>query len=396
MSSDRALPWPSILLAAASCIAIIVSGASWWLAIAVFLVWIASFLLILGEPPETRRDEEKTAFSSANMGELVEYSGTPVLVTEKGRITVANRAARKLLGKHILGQDMRVALRHPKAVKLLESNKSGFAQIRGLARRRDVWRLNKQLLSNGISVIELLNNTAEVDIGRAHTDFVANASHELRTPLASIIGYVETIQDEDEDLNLQTKRKFLDTILADSKRLQSLVSDLMSLSRIEAEKHEQPTERIALSELIERSSREVAGLDRIPRLNFKIEKDLVVSGDQRQLEQLIRNLVDNALKYGEADKPITISLAEGENGEACFAVQDQGEGIPAEHIPHLTRRFYRTDPGRSRASGGTGLGLAIVKHIVERHRGRLDISSEQGQGTCFTVRIPIADHKGPE
>jgi len=393
MSSDRALPWPSILLAAASAIAIIVSGGGWWLAIAVFVIWLGSFWLIIGEPPETLREDKQTVFSSANMGELVEYSGTPVLVTENGRITVANRAARKLLGKHILGQDMRVALRHPKAIKLLESNKSGFAQIRGLARRRDVWRLNKQLLSNGISVIELLNNTAEVDIGRAHTDFVANASHELRTPLASIIGYVETIQDEDDGLDPQTKRKFLDTILADSKRLQSLVSDLMSLSRIEAEKHEQPTERLVLGELIERSSREVAGLERIPRLEFEIEQGLEISGDERQIEQLVRNLVDNALKYGANNRPVTISLSETENAEACFTVQDQGDGIAEEHIPHLTRRFYRTDPGRSRASGGTGLGLAIVKHIVERHRGRLDISSERGQGTCFTVRIPLAESK---
>ena len=111
-------------------------------------------------------------------------------------------------------------------------------------------------------------------------------------------------------------------------------------------------------------------------------------GDTQQLEQLVRNLVDNALKYGRPDSPVVLRLTESALGEAKLEVVDQGEGIEPEHLPHLTRRFYRTDPGRSRMSGGTGLGLAIVKHIVERHHGRLDIESEVGQGTTVTVRIP--------
>lgn len=323
------------------------------------------------------------------MGELVEYSGTPVLITEHGRISSANRAARKLLGKHIIGQDMRVGLRHPSAIKLLESDKSGFVQIRNLVRRLDVWRLNKQQLSNGLSVLELLNQTAEVDIGRAHTDFVANASHELRTPLASIIGYVETIRDGGDSLKPEMRNKFLDTILTEGHRLQSLVSDLMSLSRIEAEKHEQPDEPVDLAELARRSAQDVAGLDRSQRIRIEGDNKVLVPGDTRQLEQLVRNLVDNALKYGDPEEPVTIIINRGDKDDAVLTVSDKGEGIAAEHIPHLTRRFYRTDPGRSRASGGTGLGLAIVKHIVERHRGRLDISSVLGQGTTFTVRIPM-------
>jgi two-component system phosphate regulon sensor histidine kinase PhoR len=115
-----------------------------------------------------------------------------------------------------------------------------------------------------------------------------------------------------------------------------------------------------------------------------------VLGDAQQLEQVVRNLVDNALKYGASDTPVTVSLDLAQGDLARIVVADQGEGIAAEHIPHLTRRFYRTDPGRSRASGGTGLGLAIVKHIVERHRGRLDITSEVGKGTRVMVRIPLA------
>jgi len=105
----------------------------------------------------------------------------------------------------------------------------------------------------------------------------------------------------------------------------------------------------------------------------------------------VRNLVDNALKYGAPDTPVAVTLDLAQGDLARIAVEDQGEGIAPEQIPHLTRRFYRTDPGRSRASGGTGLGLAIVKHIVERHRGRLDITSEVGKGTRVVVRIPLAE-----
>jgi two-component system phosphate regulon sensor histidine kinase PhoR len=243
-------------------------------------------------------------------------------------------------------------------------------------------------MGGGVAVIELINQTAEADISRAHTDFVANASHELRTPLASIIGYVETLQDDDAALDPPTAKKFLDTIHREAKRLQNLVSDLMSLSRVEAEKHDQPVDKVALRPLVERAARDAAGQNRLERLDLQMEKDLTIRGDAQQLEQLVRNLVDNALKYGAEESKVTVVLEAGPAGEVNLSVIDRGEGIAPEHLPHLTRRFYRTDPGRSRASGGTGLGLAIVKHIVERHRGRLDIRSKVSQGTTVSVRFP--------
>jgi two-component system, OmpR family, phosphate regulon sensor histidine kinase PhoR len=123
---------------------------------------------------------------------------------------------------------------------------------------------------------------------------------------------------------------------------------------------------------------------------LECEQDFVVEADWRQIEQLVRNLVDNGMKYGGEAESVVVTLDEAPGGDARLAVRDFGEGIAPEHVPHLTRRFYRTDPGRSRASGGTGLGLAIVKHIVERHRGRLDIASEVGEGTLVTVRLPVA------
>jgi two-component system phosphate regulon sensor histidine kinase PhoR len=127
----------------------------------------------------------------------------------------------------------------------------------------------------------------------------------------------------------------------------------------------------------------------------KPEARVTVAGEANQLEQLLRNLIDNALKYGESSSPVTISLAIENGDTARLCVADQGPGIPAEHLPHLTRRFYRTDPGRSRAAGGTGLGLAIVKHIVERHRGKLDIESASGEGARFIIRLPLLAESAP-
>lgn len=152
-----------------------------------------------------------------------------------------------------------------------------------------------------------------------------------------------------------------------------------------------PSERIDLLSLVERAARDAAGPNRADRLELTLDAEPTVLGDLQQLEQVVRNLVDNALKYGAPDTPVQVMLDLAQSDHARIAVVDRGEGIAPEQIPHLTRRFYRTDPGRSRASGGTGLGLAIVKHIVERHRGRLDITSKLGEGTRVVVRIPLAE-----
>jgi two-component system phosphate regulon sensor histidine kinase PhoR len=273
---------------------------------------------------------------------------------------------------------------------LLGRNQGGSVTVQGLTGSRSSWQMTRQPIDGRYWLIELINRTAEADISRAHTDFVANASHELRTPLASIIGYVETLAEEGEKADPERAKKFLETVLREARRLQNLVDDLMSLSRVEAEKHDQPRSKIDLGPLVERAARDGAGPERADRIVLQLpDKAVVVRGDGEQLEQVVRNLVDNALKYGEPGAPVEVSLERGERDMASVQVRDRGEGIAPQHLPHLTRRFYRTDPGRSRAAGGTGLGLAIVKHIVERHRGRLDIESRQGQGTSVTIRMPL-------
>ena len=388
MQTRGTFPWSGATLAIVTSLILASATGQFLLAVAVLLVWIGTLWLAHWSPPEVQRIKEVDSYDTSRLSRLIENSGTPILLTDRNRIIVANHMARKILGHHILEQDARVAFRQPEAIALLDARANGRARIRGLARRRDVWLLNRQQLDDDLAVIELLNQTAEEDISRAHTDFVANASHELRTPLASIIGYVETLLEDGPATKPEMRQKFLGTILGEAKRLQNLVSDLMSLSRVEAEKHDRPQEAVRLKPLVEQAARDAAGIDRVSRLELRLDDVPPVLGDPRQLEQLVRNLVDNALKYGKPDQPVTVELLENAAGEATISVTDRGDGIAPEHIPHLTRRFYRTDPGRSRASGGTGLGLAIVKHIVERHAGRLDIASQRGEGSTFTVRIP--------
>jgi two-component system, OmpR family, phosphate regulon sensor histidine kinase PhoR len=391
MGSGQNIPIAGILLALLTFGAMLSLGVDWVIGLSVLTVWVGSLLVASGRPPEPPKTDVKQPVTIDSIRDLIENSTTPLMITERSTIAMANRAARRMLGPHVVGQDARVALRQPEAISLLNEKRKGEVIVRGLVRRGDIWQINRQQIDERLAMLEFINQTAEADISRAHTDFVANASHELRTPLAAILGYVETLQEGDGKLDTPTAQKFLGIIEREAHRLHALVSDLMSLSRVEAEKHDLPTERIDLASLVERAARDAAGPNRIDRLTLELLAEPCVLGDLQQLEQVVRNLVDNALKYGAADKPVTVTLDLGQADQARIAVVDQGDGIAPEQIPHLTRRFYRTDPGRSRASGGTGLGLAIVKHIVERHRGRLDITSEVGTGTRVVVRIPLAE-----
>jgi two-component system phosphate regulon sensor histidine kinase PhoR len=226
---------------------------------------------------------------------LIEHSGLPMVLLDGDRIIIANAAAREVMGEHLLGQDPRVAFRHPAAVDLLSRPEGGSVTVHGLTGPKSNWQISRQPIDERYSLVELLNRTAEADISRAHTDFVANASHELRTPLASIIGYMETLTDAKTEIDPQRAARFHATVLREARRLQALVSDLMSLSRVEAEKHDQPRELVDLIPLVQQAARDGATPDRQNRLEFLLgEPQLVVRGDRNQLEQLVRNLVENA------------------------------------------------------------------------------------------------------
>lgn len=390
MNRKNPLPIPSLALAGITSAGLWVAGVSAWLALAVLLLWGGSVWLARGEPEIVDERVDRGEVSRDAMRETIEPLGMPVLVLEDARIIMANAAARAALGSHVTGQDARIALRHPEAMRMLGMDDGASVSIPGFTAARSLWQLTRRNIDERRWMIELADRTAEADVGRAHTDFVANASHELRTPLAAIIGYVETLQDA-PPTDAATTERFLGIIHREAKRMSSLVEDLMSLSHVEAEKHDRPTDRIDLSRLCARVVAEVSTLKGKERVVLASALETApILGDSRQLEQLLRNLVDNALKYGDADQPVQVSVGTGPRGTVRLSVTDHGPGIAPQHIPHLTRRFYRTDPGRSRASGGTGLGLAIVKHIVERHRANLDISSTLGEGTTVCVDIPSA------
>jgi two-component system phosphate regulon sensor histidine kinase PhoR len=231
---------------------------------------------------------------------------------------------------------------------------------------------------------------------KMRADFVANASHELRTPLASLIGFIETLRGPAAD-DPAAQQRFLTIMDEQAQRMQRVIADLLSLSRIEMSEHQPPDTAIALPPLLARIAAAMAPMIAAAgtKIALEVPADLpAVAADADQLTQVFSNLLDNAIKYGKRGGSIkfTAGLASGnprfEPGGVVITVADDGQGIAREHIPRLTERFYRVDKGRSRAVGGTGLGLAIVKHVVNRHRGRLFIDSAEGAGTTFTVWLP--------
>ena len=325
--------------------------------------------------------------------EVIEAVAEPLLVISKNRVSRANSAARALLGQHILGEDVRIAIRHPAAAERL-LNPSGAPaaapiHLVGLGARDQRWEMRVRDAADGQRIVHLLDKTGNYAAERMRVDFVANASHELKTPLASLLGYIETLGEDAGD-DPPTRNRFLKIMLDEARRMQRLIEDLISLSRIEAEKYRAPAETVDLAALVGEVREEIAAGDgrRIAEVRLIAETIPPVRGDRAQLSQLLHNIIGNAIKYGRENTPVTIQLDTEKGGMVRLRVADEGEGIPPEHIPRLTERFYRVDSGRSRVMGGTGLGLAIVKHIVERHRGRLDIASTAGEGTTVTILLP--------
>ncbi|MEZ5743965.1 MAG: ATP-binding protein [Sphingomonadaceae bacterium] len=324
------------------------------------------------------------AIEAAN---VLEHLQTPALIVSGGQVTFANRAAEVLLGGHIKGQDVRIAIRDPAAIEVILDERGGSAMVHGLSVGGSVWEVASSVMGPDERLVSLYDRSVQVSTARAHADFVANASHELRTPLATILGYVETLMNPKAGGDEETRGRFLETIRHEAQRMQALVADLMSLSRIEAGKHEAPREKVDLVQVAQEIAGEFQGAPEV--VVESNAESAVISGDRAQIAQVLRNLVDNARKYGKPDGSVAVTIETSQTGWALLAVRDEGEGIEPEHLPRLTERFYRADTSRSRAAGGTGLGLSIVKHIVERHRGRFDITSRQGKGTTASIMLPL-------
>ena len=320
---------------------------------------------------------------------LLDVLDEPALVIKDGIIIAANRAAEALLGSGAQGGDVRLAIRNPKALSHILPGTVGDVEVSGIGGFGRPWILSIRDLSHGRSLVRLLDRSAAAGAEKIRVDFVANARHELRTPLSAILGYAETLADDD-DIDQAMRTKFGRTIRGEARRMQQIIEDLMDLSRIEADRFVAPTDRVAWGEVVRSAAERLMAAVRA-EIQVDTEGDIpMIVGDPAQLAQLADNLLSNAGRDGStgAGGPVRARLERTEGAIQLFVIVS-GQGIAPEHLPRLTERFYRVDAARSRDSGGTGLGLAIVKHIVERHRGTLEIRSIIGEGTTVVVTLPI-------
>ena len=322
---------------------------------------------------------------------LLDAIEEPALLVEQERVDAANAPARALLGERIVGRDIRFVLRHPDALDLILSAKGGERDVTTLGGAERPWTLHARALAGGTQLVRLLDRSAASAAERMRVDFVANASHELRTPLTTLIGYAETLA-EDSPIPDELRARFGSMIHSEARRMLRIIEDLMSLSRIEADRFVAPNETIALDEIaqIAGDNGRALALRRNCSIDLAIQPTGQIAGDFGQLVQLADNLVGNALRYGCSAGGVVTIATDTVDGRAILRVTDRGDGIAPEHLSRITERFYRVDAARSRDSGGTGLGLSIVKHIAERHRARLDIRSVVGRGTDVVVSFPLA------
>jgi two-component system phosphate regulon sensor histidine kinase PhoR len=328
---------------------------------------------------------------------IVETLPDPLIVLGADRAVLRANAA----AQAAYGTDLPAVLRHPVLRTTIDRVlASSAAQNADLLLPVPVPReVNATVfrLAGGRVAAVLSDRTRERALERMRADFVANASHELRTPLASLMGFIDTLRGPAAD-DPPAQARFLAIMAEQAQRMNRLIDDLLSLSRIELTEHQVPTEDVALDELISftAASFEPRVISKGIHMDLQVPENLPgIQGDEDQLGQVLTNLLDNAIKYGREGGTVRVAATAVPPGGrwppragVTISVADDGAGISREHLPRLTERFYRVDKGRSRAVGGTGLGLAIVKHIVNRHRGQLAIESREGEGATFTVWLP--------
>lgn len=347
-------------------------------------------------------------------GDLVRRLPDPALLTDHtGRIVAANEAVEKLFGAVELRKHLASVIRAPQMLTALDQVLAGRGAQRVefplMGAHEQNFEAYVAPIEDGDRVLRstlvVLRDTTKAErVEQMRADFVANASHELRTPLASLTGFIDTLRGHAKE-DPEAQERFLGIMAEQATRMRRLIDDLLSLSRIELNEHVRPAGSVNLGDVVEEVSSALAPQAHAANIQLEIAEPTSlpnVAGDREELFQVVQNLVDNAIKYGRPQTMVTLELGTrrsnpGEPGPSpavYVAVRDRGEGIAREHIPRLTERFYRVDVRRSRAIGGTGLGLAIVKHIVNRHRGRLAIESKLGEGSTFTVYLPLATEVG--
>ncbi len=327
-----------------------------------------------------------------------------VFIGRGERILGANDQALSLLGQKIIGRHFITALRQPTVLDAIEGTlrdatprKTRFLGSDGAQDTSFVVSVSKVETDLGQGALVCFEDVTHLEqAGQMRRDFVANVSHELRTPLTALMGFIETLQGPAKGDPAATER-FLAIMMAEAQRMERLVRDLLSLSRVEAEERVRPTQKVDIKQVIETALHGLGPLAKTAQVSLNTDlpdMPVMIPGDRDQLIQVVTNLTENAIKYGGQGGRVDLSVSITERAPqlrgpgVILSVCDSGPGIDALHIPRLTERFYRIDTHRSREQGGTGLGLAIVKHIVNRHRGRLRIESQPGDGAEFRVILP--------
>lgn len=362
--------------------------------------------------PDARSDVDATGPDGRDRDQerILDALVEPVLLlsTER-RITFLNAAAQEAFGRDLVGRHVTRAVRHPDVLETLDEVMAGRRQARTtvtLNLPAPVTYRVSTLALEGVgrrgadepAAVMSFGDVSHVIRAEAmRSDFVANVSHELRSPLTALTGFIETLGGAARD-DAAARDRFLAIMAEEAARMDRLIGDLLSLSKVEAEERVRPTAPVHLHHVVARTVAMLAPEAQAankPIAFVPTSQTAIVPGDEDQLVQVFQNLVENALKYSRPASPVRVDMGvsarePGFPGPvARVEVVDSGEGVAPEHLPRLTERFYRVDTGRSRALGGTGLGLAIVKHIVNRHRGRLTIRSTVGEGTRVTVQLPV-------
>lgn len=314
-----------------------------------------------------------------------------IMLDDENRIVWCNANAEQQFGldaERDVKQHITHLIRQPDFIRYLGSPHEGTdLRMTGMGRKFHKI-LSVQILPYGdnrkVVISQDVTKLERTDAMRR--DFVANVSHELKTPLTVLAGFLETVREL--PLTEADRARYLEMMEQQSRRMQDIVSDLLVLAHIEADPKPPSDELVDIETLTQHLHDEALGLSGGKhKIHIEIDPTVSLTGSKTEISSAFTNLVSNAVRYTPEGGEIDISWR-AEDGYGVFSVTDNGIGIPAEHIPRLTERFYRVDRSRSRGTGGTGLGLAIVKHVLQRHEARLSIRSHVGRGSNFTVHFP--------
>jgi two-component system phosphate regulon sensor histidine kinase PhoR len=343
-------------------------------------VWDEIFYQLYQMYQRQRKARRKLTSILSRFQESTKALPSPTIVLNQyDEIEWFNPAAKEMFNfksKRDVGQYVVNLIRHPRFAAYLKAKKFKKPLELELGSQKVI--LNITAYGNGQNLLMARDVTRRSQLDAMRRDFIANASHELRTPITVIAGFVETLLEQaGDDIHMP-----LEKIQQQTERMQRILTELLQLAKLESEDHIENPEPVDLKEVLEEIYADALAVDTGNHDIQLTAEALSVEGNREELRMAFSNLVTNAIRYTPEHGKIRIFTRMDENG-TCAGVEDEGVGIAYEHIPRLTERFYRVDPGRSRDQGGTGLGLAIVKHVLDRHRGRLLIQSQPGKGSVF-------------